>query len=54
MKNLKLKSLLVGLCSLIALGLQAQQDPDPHAASVSDKVEISYQDYCKNASRCLS
>ncbi len=45
MKNLK--SLIVVLCSFIALGLQAQQGPNPSATTVSDKVEISYQDYLK-------
>ncbi len=47
MKNLKLKSLLVVLLSLVTLGVQAQQDPDPLSTSTTDKVEVTYQDYLK-------
>jgi hypothetical protein len=46
MKNFKLKSLIVVLLSLITLGVQAQQDPDPFSAS-TDKVEVTYQEYLK-------
>lgn len=47
MKNLKLKSFLVVLLSLITMGLQAQQDPDPLSTTSTDKMEVTYQDYLK-------
>jgi hypothetical protein len=47
MKNLKLKSFLVVLLSLVTLGVQAQQDPDPLSAATTDEVEVTYQDYLK-------
>ena len=53
MKNLKMKSLLVVLLSLVTLGLQAQQDPDPLSATSTDKMEVTYQDYLKMQSDYL-
>ncbi len=46
MRNLK-KILFVFALSLITLGVQAQDDPDPHSEVTANTETVTYQDYLK-------